>query len=180
MSRFAVSAVATGKRVKKMINLPGRKVSFSLSFDKVLLGVSQRKEKAMKIKAFVTAIVVLALVFVSAGNARAFGFGPASFGLGALGSAIGFAASGDPRAAAIGGAAGFVAGSLLTPPYYYRAPAPMPPARYYPAPPPPVVYYAPVPAPAPNYYYAPPPPANRYYRPVPPGARYCPAPYCIR
>lgn len=135
----------------------------------------------MKAKAFVTTMVVLALIFVTVGEAKAFGLGPASFGLGALGSAVGFAATGDPRAAAIGGAAGFVAGSLLTPPYYYGAPAP-PPVRYYPAPRPPVVYYAPVPAPAPNYYYAPPPPpVNRYYRPAPPRARWhCPGPYCAR
>lgn len=143
----------------------------------------------MKAKAFVTAMVVLALVFVVVGNAKAFGPGPASFGLGALGSAIGFAATGDPRAAAVGGVAGFVAGSLLTPPYSYGAPIP-PPVRYYPAPEyyytpppppvnryhrtvprPPVVYYTPVPPP--GYYYAPPPPAvNRYYRPAPPRARW--------
>lgn len=117
----------------------------------------------MKAKKFVIAVSLLAIVAMSAGSANAFGFGPAGFGLGAFGSALGFAISGTAQAAAIGGLAGMAAGALLTPPYYYYG-APAPRGAYYP----PVGYYRPVPRVA---YYPLRPPVR--YAPV----RYAPARY---
>jgi len=131
----------------------------------------------MKGKKLVIAVSLLTIVALSAGSAGAFGFGPASFGLGALGSALGFAIDGTARAAAIGGAAGIAAGALLTPPYYYGAPGL--PAAYYPPPPPPRAwYYRPVPRVA---YYRPLPPVRyapvRYHQPVRPRVVYGPRRY---
>lgn len=68
-----------------------------------------------------------------------------SFGLGALGTAMGYAISGDPMGAALGGLSGLTAGYLAgtaienSRPYYAEGPPPPPPpSRYYdPAPPPP-------------------------------------------
>lgn len=65
-----------------------------------------------------------------------------SFGLGALGTAMGYAISGSPMGAALGGLSGLSAGYLVgtaienSRPYYAEEAAP-PPSRYYtPAPPP--------------------------------------------
>lgn len=72
-----------------------------------------------------------------------------SFGLGALGTAMGYAISGSPMGAALGGLSGLSAGYLVgtaiensRPPYAEEYPPPPPPAssRYYTPPPPPSNY----------------------------------------
>lgn len=90
----------------------------------------------MKIKPIAISLCLAASIIMAAGSAYAWRPGPA-LGLGALGTAIGFAATGDARAAAIGGAAGLVTGMAVgaayaRPAYYgsYRAPPP-PPRVYY-------------------------------------------------
>ena len=72
-----------------------------------------------------------------------------SFGLGALGTAMGYAISGDPMGAALGGLSGLTAGYLAgtaienSRPYYAEEaapPPPPPPSQYYTPPPPPSDY----------------------------------------
>jgi hypothetical protein len=87
-----------------------------------------------------------------------------SFGLGALGTAIGYAVTGDPRYAAIGGASGLVGGYLLGQAIENAAPVyvepPPTPGYYSPSAvvvPPPPVYYRPrvIVVPPPHYHYGP-------------------------
>jgi hypothetical protein len=89
-------------------------------------------------------VIALAVSAFSAAPAAADRVVATSFGMGALGAALGFAATGDPRWAAVGGMSGLAAGALIGQAAENSYAAEV-------APPPPAAYYEPVPYPAYRY-----------------------------
>jgi hypothetical protein len=89
-------------------------------------------------------VIVLAVSAFAATPAAADQVAATSLGMGALGAALGFAATGDARWAAVGGVSGLAAGALIgqaadasyagaaepPPPAVYSGPAPHPGYRY--------------------------------------------------
>jgi hypothetical protein len=120
--------------------------------NRVTLNISKREGYEMKKWPVLSGFLLLLVVALVTGCATAPGsydrVATTSFGLGALGTAMGYAISGDPMGAALGGLSGLSAGYLVgtaienSRPYYIEEPPPPPPpaSGYYTPPPPPAPY----------------------------------------